>query len=84
MNDKYILVKDVITKYLISEFNINGDLDEKQELMKDYGIDSLGILKMVIVIEEELGIVIPDEELSQSEEYSLGQMIDFFADRYEN
>jgi acyl carrier protein len=32
--------------------------------MDDYGVDSVSLLELVVGVEEEFGIVIPDEEFS--------------------
>lgn len=39
-------------------------IDNDKSLMDDYGVDSVSLLELVVGIEEEFGIVIPDEEFS--------------------
>jgi acyl carrier protein len=39
-------------------------IDDNKSLMDDYGVDSVSLLELVVGVEEEFGIVIPDEEFS--------------------
>ena len=39
-------------------------IEDGKSLMDDYGVDSVSLLELVVGIEEEFGIVIPDEEFS--------------------
>lgn len=39
-------------------------IENNKSLMDDYGVDSVSLLELVVGIEEEFGIVIPDEEFS--------------------
>jgi acyl carrier protein len=39
-------------------------IEDNKSLMDDYGVDSVSLLELVVGIEEEFGIVIPDEEFS--------------------
>lgn len=39
-------------------------IEDDKSLMDDYGVDSVSLLELVVGIEEEFGIVIPDEEFS--------------------
>lgn len=57
----YEAVKTLLAKQLrISEDKITPDAS----IMKDLGADSLDILQLLMSIEEDYGIVIPDEELA--------------------
>lgn len=57
----YEAVKALLAKQLrISEDKITPDAS----IMKDLGADSLDILQLLMSIEEDYGIVIPDEELA--------------------
>ena len=42
----------------------NTDITEDTLIMEDLGADSLDILQLLMTIEEEHGITIPDEELA--------------------
>jgi acyl carrier protein len=39
-------------------------IEDEKSLMDHYGVDSVSLLELVVGIEEEFGIVIPDEEFS--------------------
>ena len=57
MTDK---IKDVLAKQLrISKSEINDD----SNIMEDLGADSLDIVEMLMAIEEQFNIMIPDEEV---------------------
>lgn len=57
----YEAVKALLAKQLrISEDKITPEAS----IMKDLGADSLDILQLLMSIEEDYGIVIPDEELA--------------------
>lgn len=37
-------------------------IDERKSLMDAYGVDSVSLLELVVGVEEEFGVTIPDEE----------------------
>lgn len=82
MNEKRESVEKCLRNYLEKEYDAMTELKESDNLISSLGIDSLGVLKMAISIEEELGIVIPDEELARIEDLSYGEVVDFFVERY--
>lgn len=83
MSAKREKVENCIKNYLNNEYNIEKKINQEEYLVKTLGIDSLGILKMAVKVEEELGIVIPDEELASIGNFTYGEVIEFFAKRYE-
>ena len=59
--DMFEKIKEVLVEQLnIDEDEITLDADIK----KDLGADSLDILQLLMAIEDEYGITIPDEELA--------------------
>lgn len=54
---------DKVKELMSKQLNVNEDavLPEK-EIVKDLGADSLDIVEMLMTLEEEFGITIPDEE----------------------
>ena len=54
-----------VKKILIEQLHLEGkEVTEESLIMEDLGADSLDILQLLMTIEEEHGIVIPDEELA--------------------
>ena len=52
-------VQELIAKQL----NISQDIvTEEKEIVKDLGADSLDVVEMLMNLEEEFGIVVPEEE----------------------
>lgn len=83
MNAKREMIEKCIKNYLNNEYDIEKEINQEEYLVETLGIDSLGILKMAIKVEEELGIVIPDEELASIGNFTYGEVIEFLAERYE-
>lgn len=70
-------IKTEILNFLKEEYYLEN-VNERGSLTNDYGIDSLGMLKLIIYIEEKNGIIIPDEELGAMEEFSVQELISCF------
>ena len=52
-------VKEVV----VDQLNVDeGDVTEKSAFVDDLGADSLDIVELVMALEEQFGISIPDEE----------------------
>ncbi|MBQ8907007.1 MAG: acyl carrier protein [Clostridia bacterium] len=59
---------ETVKKILADQLRINEeDILPSSRIKEDLGADSLGILELLMTIEEEHGIVIPDEELATFE-----------------
>jgi acyl carrier protein len=58
-------VKAAIVKVINEHFIRDRDIDSSFHFEEDLGMDSTDVLELVIHIEEELGIEIPDEDLVQ-------------------
>ena len=59
------MTKSTITREQLLEI-IETELETKLELSQDLfdnGLDSLGVLRLLAMLEDEFSIVIPDEEL---------------------
>ena len=53
---------------LYEQLHLNGmEITPDSRIKEDLGADSLDVLQMLMTIEEEKGIVIPDEELATFE-----------------
>lgn len=54
---------DKVRELLASQLNIPADgITEEKEIVKDLGADSLDIVEMLMTLEEEYNVTIPDEE----------------------
>ena len=59
---------ETVKKILADQLRLNeDDIQPSSRIKEDLGADSLGILELLMTIEEENGIVIPDEELATFE-----------------
>ena len=59
---------ETVKKILADQLRLNEDeIQPSSRIKEDLGADSLGILELLMTIEEENGIVIPDEELATFE-----------------
>ena len=59
---------ETVKKILADQLRINEeDILPSSRIKEDLGADSLGILELLMTIEEEHGIVIPDEEIATFE-----------------
>ena len=57
-----------LAKILDEQLHLNGmEITPESRIKEDLGADSLDVLQMLMTIEEEKGIVIPDEELATFE-----------------
>jgi acyl carrier protein len=56
---------DKIKKIIASQLNINEEtIKDDSRVIEDLGADSLDIVEMLMTLEEEFGINIPDEDTS--------------------
>lgn len=65
-----VQVQDTIATRVIALAAIQAKVDPKtmklkSELVRDLGLDSLGVVELLITIEREFNVVIPDEALGQ-------------------
>ena len=59
-NGMFEKVKEILIKQLRLK---NKEVLPESKIMDDLGADSLDILQLLMTIEDEYGIVVPDEEL---------------------
>ena len=56
-------IEERIKKIIAEQLGVNkADISEKSAFVKDLGADSLDTVELVMALEEEFGISIPDEE----------------------
>lgn len=57
---------DKVKKLVAKQLNIGLDkIKDDSKLVEDLGADSLDMVEMLMTLEEEFGITIPDEEASE-------------------
>ncbi|MBQ3285900.1 MAG: acyl carrier protein [Ruminococcus sp.] len=65
-----------LKKILDEQLHLGGmEITKESRIKEDLGADSLDVLQMLMTIEEEHGIVIPDEELATFE--TVGDILNF-------
>mgnify|MGYP001819969466 CR=1 FL=1 len=68
-------IKAKMTEVLVAELGIAGDkITEQASFEEDLDVDSLGVVELLMAIEDNFGIEIPDEEAEQIG--TVGQAID--------
>ena len=54
-------IKDILARQLRIDEN---DIDEDTLLREDLGVDSLDVVEMLVAIEDECGVMVPDDEIA--------------------
>jgi acyl carrier protein len=71
-------LKNMIIENLQLEDVTPDDIKEDAPLFGNgLGLDSIDALELVVALEKEFGIVIPDEEMGKEAFASLGALVDF-------
>tara|TARA_Y100000004_G_scaffold197212_1_gene270425 strand:- start:2013 stop:2234 length:222 start_codon:yes stop_codon:yes gene_type:complete len=69
-------MEDVVKKVLTEQLDISADQVKREaHLINDLGADSLDIVELVMALEEELDVVIPDDDADGLE--TVGQIVDY-------
>lgn len=69
-----------VKKILIEQLHLEGkEITMDSLIIDDLGADSLDILQLLMTIEEENGITIPDEELTTFKK--VGDIVDYLENR---
>lgn len=54
---------DTLKEIIVEEFGVNrGDIELSSNLRKDLGLDSLDLVELVMAVEQEFAIDIPDDD----------------------
>ena len=71
---------DSVKKILIEQLHLEGkEITLESKIIDDLGADSLDILQLLMTIEEENGITIPDEELTSFK--TVGDIVEYLQNR---
>ena len=83
MNDVQLKVKDILNKYL-EDIDINGITDDTH-IVDDLGADSLDMVEIIMIIEEEFGVTISDNEAYKlTRVKDIVEFINNYANPYSN
>jgi acyl carrier protein len=74
------IVIEATANFFHTKKNIN--FTEETSIIKDLGGDSLDAMEIIVILEEELGIIIPDKRLKGVR--TLGNIVDVLIDVIEN
>lgn len=66
-----------LKSYIFQELIFSDDFDSfnEEDDLFDAGLDSMGIMRLVIYIEEEFGVTLPDDELEPENIKTLGRLV---------
>lgn len=80
--DIYLSVCDILEE----NFELTVDVRNIgiEENLMDYGLDSIGMIKIVLAIEEYCKISIPDEDLLIDNFLSINRIVKYIGERNEN
>lgn len=68
-------VSDRLKEVLVSELGLDGDkITEEASFEEDLEVDSLGVVELLMALEDEFGVKIPDEEAENI--HTVGEAVD--------
>jgi len=71
-------IEERVKKIIVDQLGVElSSLTRESSFVDDLGADSLDIVELVMIIEEEFNIVIPDDEAEQIK--NLGDVVDFIS-----
>jgi len=76
-----------LEKYLLTEIEVdlsNKSLDPNEDLLEQGIIDSLGIMKLVLFLEESYGIQVDDQDITPENFQCLSSMVKYVEQQLQN
>lgn len=68
-------VSERLKEVLVSELGLDGDkVNEEASFEEDLEVDSLGVVELLMALEDEFGVKIPDEEAENI--HTVGEAVD--------
>jgi acyl carrier protein len=68
-------VSEKLSGVLVSELGLDGDkINDDAHFEEDLDVDSLGVVELLMALEDEFGVKIPDEEAESI--MTVGQAVD--------
>lgn len=73
------MVIDKVKELVAEQLGINKEtITAESNIIEDLGADSLDVIEMLMTLEEEYGITIPDEKIGQIK--TIGQIVDLIEE----
>ena len=73
------MIIDKVKELVAEQLGISKDtITAESNIIEDLGADSLDVIEMLMTLEEEYGITIPDEKISQIK--TIGQIVDLIEE----
>ena len=73
------MVIDKVKELVAEQLGINKEtITEESNIIEDLGADSLDVIEMLMTLEEEYGVTIPDEKIGQIK--TIGQIVDLIEE----
>ena len=74
-----IMVIDKVRELVAEQLGISKDIVKAESnIIEDLGADSLDVIEMLMTLEEEYGVTIPDEKINQVK--TVGQIVELIED----
>ena len=68
------MVLEKVKELVAEQLNISKDaINENSNIIEDLGADSLDVIEMLMTLEEEYGVTIPDDKIGQIK--TIGQIV---------
>jgi acyl carrier protein len=80
-------ISENLEKYVLTEVAVDlgkKSLDPDEDLLEQGIIDSLGIMKLILFMEENYGIAIADEEIVPENFQTVNMMVRFVEQKVQN
>ncbi len=75
-------VSDRLKEVLVSELGLDGDkINDEAHFEEDLDVDSLGVVELLMALEDEFEVKIPDEEAESI--VTVGQAVDLVHQKLE-
>ncbi len=73
------MIIDKVKELVAEQLGISKDtITAESNIIEDLGADSLDVIEMLMTLEEEYGITIPDEKISQIK--TIGQIVELIEE----
>ena len=73
------MVIDKVRELVAEQLGISKDIVKAESnIIEDLGADSLDVIEMLMTLEEEYGVTIPDEKINQVK--TVGQIVELIED----